>query len=318
MICVALIALIIYVREYFADQSIMNHVISTTPQHLLPSSKNAENVMYGRRIAKTKRMIVCGLVRDIKNDLPRVKRTIDRFSKMWKDFTLILVENDSSDGTRHELLKWRDENVSKSKYKIIILGCGVDNEEVCHIPIASQKTHDHDINTTRIRKMAYLRNLYVDYISKNLSTWDYMAVWDLDMTSKLFLDGVAHNTFLLENDLDVSGVCSYGAYRFMNNQLYYDTYAHIPEGEVWKGYNNKLKHDTKLRKDLNIPPTEKPFKCESCFGGFVIYKIRDVLYSQALYSTNEQLPCEHVPFNMSLPGKMLSNPGSVHYINKND
>ena len=89
----------------------------------------------GFKYAATKRIVIAALVRDVEERLPEIKKKVERVAKIFKDYRVLIVENDSKDNTRQELLKW-----SKTNPKITILGCGRNVKE-CSIKMAKTKTN---------------------------------------------------------------------------------------------------------------------------------------------------------------------------------
>ena len=73
---------------------------------------------------KDKNVIICGLARDISNKIPYLEKNLETLTKNFKDHLILTVENDSKDDTRERLKQL------KSKYNLIVLGCGVDPRTV--------------------------------------------------------------------------------------------------------------------------------------------------------------------------------------------
>lgn len=119
--------------------------------------------------------------------------------------TVLLVENDSTDNTRQLLLDWAAEAGSR----VFILGCGV-NAPVC--TLNAPATVGHPVSSARIRKMATLRNLILDFLAaeKTKIEYDYLFVWDCDIIGRLYADGVAHTMGVFHSRADVDGMCALG------------------------------------------------------------------------------------------------------------
>jgi hypothetical protein len=139
-----------------------------------------------------------------------------------------LKENDSTDNTRQELLAWADKNKN-----VTILGCGT-NAPSCKMSWPKTIGHPHDF--TRIKKMATLRNLYIDYVKENLSDYDWLLVWDMDIIASFYKDGLLNtmNYFSKDEDHNIDGICAYG----VNNDWLlgfqdYDMFAHKELTPQW-------------------------------------------------------------------------------------
>ena len=116
--------------------------------------KNIYNI--GASYASKQKVVICGLARDIAKNIDRLKVVLERLGSYFLQYKIIIVENDSNDESRPMLLEW-----SKQNPNVIILGCGVNVKE-CKLSLKSYSSFDAGAN--RIGKMAYLRNIYLNYI----------------------------------------------------------------------------------------------------------------------------------------------------------
>lgn len=280
----------------------------------LKSRYNAA-VRNGFDVAKTKRVVFAALVRDVAARMPEIEKKVEKMGKMFEDYRVLIVENDSSDGTRKYLLNWAKRNP-----RVTVLGCG-RNAQSCSIKKASVKTDGHGVDRQRISKMVDLRNIYLDEIKTNpeLHNFDYAIFWDLDMIGSVYIDGVAHSMDYLESDRDVNVVCAYGIYRWGLLTLFYDTYALLHKGEPFH-IDMKTVHD--IRKGLweaKYDRGEDPVEVDSCFSGFAIYRIDPLLSDGVFYdmSPENNLECEHVRLNMKIKGKKVFNPSMINLVLEN-
>jgi len=257
---------------------------------------NLKEMQAGKIYISNSKIVICGLIRDAGYRIHLIKNKLYNVTKYFKDYRILIVENDSTDNTRKYLLDW-----SKEDNKVIILGCGVNQPE-CKLNL--QKTIEHPIATWRIEKMIYLRNLCIDYIKNNLADFDLMMVYDLDLISSLDEKGLYHTGYLLNNK-DIDAVCSNGI-TFVHNR-YYDTYAH-------KELNNKDLDDlTDSDFRCNLPPR----KVLSCFGGCTIYKIPSIINMkyEIEFDGNNMPLCEHRSFNKKM--NVYYNPKWLHTVYMN-
>lgn len=280
-----------------------------------PNLKENTDKMQNTGLAhlKTKSVVITTLLRDAAKNLPQIQRRAEKVGKIFKDYRIIVVENDSSDGTRIRLLEWRKRNP-----KIIILGCGVNSPEECHIPSASQKTDGHSVDRKRIGKMVGLRNVYLDYIKRNLPHFDYTVMWDMDIIGTVYLDGIINSIGHLETSKNTDGICAYGIYRWGPLTLYYDTYAHLDHGDNFH-IDLKTIHDLKKGLAVRYPRGTPPKKVDSCFSGFTIYRTSSLLGKEVRYdmSGEENLECEHVRLHKHLKN-MYMNPSMIHLVLMNE
>lgn len=172
-------------------------------------------------------------------------------------------------------------------------------------------TIGHQINNTRIAKMAMLRNVYIDRIeelqfpketnslrevpketnshrefpsginslrefpssSQSEQEWDYVIMWDLDIIGSTYVDGIATSFYEFEANPAIDAICANGIYSHGFSDFYYDTYAHE---EMGKNNNKKDKwlHDINMLLWTGRYKRGEPlYRCRSCFGGFTIYKL---------------------------------------------
>jgi hypothetical protein len=285
----------------------------TIPENL--KEKYYSSVSSGFNSSKLKKVVFAALVRDVEERLPQIEKKVEKMGKIFKDYRVLIVENDSKDGTRKYLLNWAKRNP-----KITILGCGY-NENKCSIKKASEKTEGHGVDRIRIKKMVDLRNIYLTEIKENseLRDYDYAIFWDLDAIGAVYLDGVAHTINYLDQKPSVDVVCAYGIYRWGLLTLFYDTYALLHKGEKFH-IDMKTAHD--IRKGLwetKYDRGEDPVEVDSCFSGFSIYRIDSLLPDNVIYdmSPENNLECEHVRLNMKIKGKKVINPSMIHLLLEN-
>ena len=273
---------------------------------------------YGFSKMKDKRVVICTLLRDVAKRLEEIKIRAERMGKAFGDYRIVVVENDSSDGTRIALKKWRDDNC-----RVIILGCGINSQsDTCNMPKASTKTDGHSVDRKRIEKMTHLRNIYLDYVKRYLSDYDFAIVWDMDIVGTVYLDGVANTigyfTHPHSSIKNADAICAYGVYRWGWLTLYYDTYAHIDKEDKFH-IDLKTVHDIKKGIGNQYTRGTEPIKVISCFSGFTIYRVSSLLANKTIYdmSPPDNLECEHVRLHRHLKNIYL-NPSMIHFVLLND
>ena len=268
----------------------------------------------GTKEMKNSTIVICTLLRDVAEKIPDIKKRTERLGEEFIDYRVVVVENDSSDGTRILLKEWAKENP-----KVVLLGCGVNSlDDECHINQASSKTDGHSLGRRRVEKMVYLRNIYLNYILRNFPHFDYCAMWDLDIIGSVYIDGVAntigHFTSPRSPAYKADCICAYGVFRFLYLKLYYDTYAHIDEGDSYHVDLHSIHH---LKKTLpkQYDRGTPPISVQSCFGGFSIYQIPSLLKYDAKYdmSSDNNIECEHFRLNKKLK-KIYLNPSMIHLV----
>lgn len=249
-----------------------------------------------------KNIIICGLARDIKKELPYIEQNLSTFTQNCKDHLILIVENDSKDGSRQLLLNL------KNKFNIVLLGCDQDSP-IC---VMNSQRYGHVKTKSRISKMVDIRNIYMDYInSLSPNLYDYVIMLDLDIMASVYKDGLHNTAYYLSRypDIDMIGansICLNVFRYFLNKKPYYDDYAMKP--------NIKTIDHTKK---ANGTP-EDLIRVDSCFGGYVIYKFNSIYGKRYQYmeDSNGMPICEHVVFNQQLKSKFI-NPKMVFPVLKN-
>ena len=266
----------------------------------------------GTLYAKTQKIVIAGLLRNCRENIPTIIKRVERLGETFKDYRVLIVENDSSDGTRQALLAW-----AKKNSKVTILGCG-RNSQRCFLRLPP--TQGHSVDRKRIEKMAYLRNIYLKEVRLRFSDFDYLAVWDMDIIGSVYLDGIFNTMSYFKTEPDLTAMCAYGIYQWGPLRLYYDTYATLEKGDNFH-IQTKLLHDLYKGISMQFQRGEPPVPVLSCFSGFTIYKL-SALSGQ--YGTTpkddptKNLECEHVYFHRQLPGKIKMNPSMIHLVILND
>lgn len=310
-------------RHYYRFQLIYNHSILgyETPKefsHVNPEEID-RRVRIGQREMLKSRVVICGLLRDSEGRIPGIIERVNKLTPYYKDYRVLIVENDSTDNTRKELLKWASEDP-----KVMILGCDRINVDECNLNL--KKTEGHSVDWNRINKMQYIRNIYLEKIYSSYSNWDYMMVWDMDILGSIYIDGIS-NSFgyfgsksYTKSVGGIDAICANGIFRWSYIPIYYDTYAHQDITEKSPHISDKLLNDINKGITVRYKRGEPPIRVKSCFGGFAIYKIKSIIENKAVYGTSEKdsgnIECEHIIFNKRLKNIFI-NPSMLYIILKN-
>jgi hypothetical protein len=281
-------------------------------------------ISQGKSYLKSKKVAFCGLIRDGEDRLPNVISKVETIGKYFKDWEVLIVENDSKDKTRSILLDW-----SNSSKKVSVLGCNGVNLSECKLNM--KKTLGHEVTDYRISKMATLRNIYLDELRKR-NDIDLVIVWDFDLISEIDEIGLIKTGYKLSINNNINAVCANGIIKHdivpfisaqkLKNELgvplyfYYDTYAYREFGDKIIGLKNKKFYDFIYSNPEVCDGSFK--KVRSCFGGFTIYKREALLNSN--YGTynddNNEAICEHEFLNEKINGVYHSKE-LLHLVYKN-
>lgn len=289
--------IIIFILCYLYNKNIINSYINQLNSPTDLSCKiNPKKTKEGLEYLKTKKIIVCGLLRNGEKNIEFIKQKTEVLSNLFNDYKVLVVENDSSDNTREELLKW----VEETDHKVTVLGCG-ENSKICKLKFP--ETIKHNRGEKIIRKMVNLRNIYLDYINNNkeFDNFDFVAVWDIDLQGSFYVDGLASCGYLFKTNPIINGLCANGTriYNLGFRQLktVYDPYAlvknnisELDDNGSWYKVRNKV---LKCSNDSNAR------KVKSCFNGFMIYRRNALKNKKYTFKQNKngESICEHVTLN---------------------
>jgi glycosyltransferase involved in cell wall biosynthesis len=273
----------------------------------------------GRHHAEHSRIVIAGL---IQNGAFQIKELIQRCNEIvtkFKDYRIVIVENNSTDGTREFLLEWSRED---SKVLILCQDPFQTNNEECDLTNLFERMDptDHSPQPSRIKRMAFLRNVYLEHIQHYYNDFDYLCVMDLDLKGSLFTDGFLHSIHLLNNKkTNMDAIMGNGMLlREKDEFFYYDSFAHVEENEpiMWENAADKAQHDTFVHMHITHRYSSQmvPDKVTSAFGGIALYKIASILKRRYNYSA-EYLCCEHSFFHESM--HVYVNPRFLFLIEKN-
>ena len=306
-VILGLVALVYLLRPASDTECPPTYMLPFTPT-TITQGRVLPTVDEGLNKMKRKKVIFAGLLRDGEKRIPSMIAKIEAVGKYWKDYRVVIVENDSTDRTRELLLEWRKYNP-----RVTVLGCG-ENVKTCKLQLPA--TPDHSWKPSRIRKMAHLRNIYMEYIQEKLFTWDYLFVIDMDIVGNLYIDGVADSVAQMENNKELDALASYGVAPRGNGWYFYDPFSHVEKGhsEIWNNAHEKLNHDAAVWLQSRYSYGDKLEYVRSSFGGATLYKLSKVISSRYDYA-EDKYACEHVFFHKDL--NMAINPSMWHMVFKN-
>ncbi len=237
---------------------------------------------------KTKKAAIAILARDCENTLKSNIKEINKLASYFNESEILVIENDSIDGTRSLLNKWetRSENVT------------ILDENVKY-----ESDEREGSGRNRIYRMAELRNMYIAYFKEKARKFDYLIVVDIDLA---IISADKVRSAIIHAPDDWAGIFANGRfYGLLFNKViwgkYYDNYAFVP---FHSKYNELNYGEIRINNDL-INASLKKLKyvpCISAFGGIGIYKFNYAVNSR--YGTRKnkrsryyQYISEHVPFN---------------------
>src|SRR4051794_31199862 len=105
-------------------------------------------------------IVFAGIGRNVRRTVPYVLKNLERYGRLFAHHQIVVVENDSVDGTREFLSAWAKERPSR-------------------VHIGSDKSQTEHMHHTA--RLAAFRNYYMQHIdSTDDSRFQYLAVFDCD------------------------------------------------------------------------------------------------------------------------------------------
>jgi len=238
-------------------------------------------------IIKEKSVIITGCCINVERFIQNNLNIINKIGEQFKEYKVVIYENDSKDNTRKILLDNKKEN-----YHYIF---------------------ENNVNIkNRTERIAHCRNTILEYIISNYADFDYMLMLDLDdIMSSGMLTNTIHSCFLYK--------CEQWDAMFANcSNEYYDIYALRKKNYLtsccWNNVNvakqngmpHRIAYNEYIQKYIiNYPIDKKLIPVISAFGGAGLYKIKSIIHSNCKYLGVEEKHldrqiCEHVSFNNTL------------------
>lgn len=325
---------VLQVQKFYREHFLRNLDPITQQYHQQFSSPleiQADIELYSQRVQEGKEywgkksILLAGLIRNAVTNIPFLMKFYEKMKKYSSKTLFIIVENNSVDGTREALLAWAETDTTV----IILCDSKSINTKTCEI-IGHEHFYTQKVpGVPRISKLAYLRNIYLDYITENKleDVYDYLFIKDLDLNGRLFIDGICQTMYFMKHQnwsaISCNGMVlsDYSSEKF----FYYDSFAYTALGDPWEWDNefDKQSHDREVlhyitKRYTHYMDLDPVF---SSFGGFCIYSLEAIQKSKARYqfSTNHKLSCEHAHFHHKLQkiGKIAVNPRMIYLIGYN-
>lgn len=141
------------------------------------------------------KVVICGTSCDNVSDLLQVIKHIEYTGKFFKDYRVIIFENDSSDGSKDILSNWQQSN---DRVKILSKDFGNNKRP-------------------NIAFLAKARNFYLEELENNSQYNDFemVVIVDLDMRYGWDIRGVLHSFSHIE---ERDAVCSNGIFSSQRNR----------------------------------------------------------------------------------------------------
>jgi len=274
-----------------------------------------DRVHVSREACRRETIIFTGLCQNHGHNVIRFWLPIlEKWGSEFHDYRVLIMENDSTDGTRQLLLQEARRNP-----KMLVL-CDDDtplNIQNCSLGVSSspdKQSKEKDL-ARRLHVLATLRDNYMNRINRKWSHYTHLVVidWDLvgDLSEEGFFDSLQ---YLRDNKADGVAVNSYH-YTKKHHWRFFDTFPLLNHHRCVAIHRDKVRLDKdtcdRLTKRLLYNEIH-PFRVESAFGGICIYNMASVIQRDASYvrpppgTKKCDIQCEHSTFNQNL--QIIINP----------
>lgn len=248
---------------------------SAFPCHPGLEAAYTARVAAGRDRMREATVVICGLCRDVRHYLPRFASRVERLGALFRDYQVVLYENDSADRTLEFLEDW-----SRKNPRIHVLSDQLGALSYPQVRSAERAT-----------KLALYRNRCREYAVRHFAQSHFLIVADADLAGGWSFDGIA-STFGHE-DWDFVGSNGLAKRRFENPEdqpgyIHFDAWAFRKAGHPAPHPNHEV-NGLVFRRGQPLVPVW------SCFGGLGVYRIESLRNSA--YSGPD---CEHVELHQRM------------------
>jgi hypothetical protein len=211
-------------------------------------------------------ILLVGIAKNVRPDIARVLSNVDACGEIFARHKVVIVENDSTDGTTEFLRRWAGQKSNRAH---------IDASDVYSARMFQSPP------VPGARYLAGFRNVYMEYIeNQNAEHYPLVGVFDCDEVNARSIEResiVAAIRFLYEEP-------SRAAVFANQRGFYYDIWALRHEvwcpGDCWQEYqawcDMGLGHEGGWAcvgaRQVHISTTAAPIEVDSAFGGFSIYK----------------------------------------------
>jgi hypothetical protein len=267
----------------------------------------SEEAKNGMKLFRNKKIIITGLIYNSESQIQYITEWFNIVKSLCYECHIVIVENNSKDNTRKFCELWRNSDPEHVHLVCNSLQCDGNWQVI----------NDKSPFSNRIKKMAFLRNKYVEYISKNFKEMDYVFVIDFDLKGTLFWDGIFHSIFQFYSNPSINVIACNGI--VAGSLLYYDSFAYAKDKSElrWNSTFDKQNHDQDVLQNISqhYQNSLEMDKVMSAFGGFCIYKFVDFIDKYYGYE-EKRFACEHCIYHEQYDNVQL-NPKMIFIIEEN-
>lgn len=243
-------------------------------------------------------IVICSIVRDAAEGLRHNIPVIQELCRFFKEYKIVIYENDSKDKTKSILESWRTSDPSN----IHIVSEDTDSSKT--IPSPKSVAVNPFFSRRRIEKMASLRNKYLEYIDRHNWSPTYIMIVDLDV-AQLFLNPIL-NSFNRTEEWDAITAYGYSTSPRLKRR-YHDTYAFCEKGGAGKPQTEIMIHRYADTLASQCESSDALIPVDSAFGGLAIYKAEGIMGLRYTVEQNDdprvEVRCEHFGLNRQMAAR---------------
>lgn len=246
-----------------------------------------------------KSILIAALARDCKEAIIKNIPKIELLRKEFISSHVVIIENDSKDGTKDILKQWEKQSEG---VKVIM-----NNFGTITISKSSESILHPGSSLHRISKMTKYRNMYMDYAKNVDFRIDYLIAIDIDIEDFSPTDIIK---CIKDAPNDWGGLFANGRTYYYHISKYFDMFAFLPSNfNEAINFKNMITNNHILEKLLR---QHKFVECISAFGGIGIYKwdiIKDSHYETFPNNNSKifEMQCEHISLNKNVINKGYKN-----------
>jgi hypothetical protein len=246
----------------------------------------------GKKKAARSRIVFGALARDVTSTLDGMKTKIQGLGSLFKDYRVVIFENDSTDGTRRLLQQWQTENP-----KIQLLTCCEDGNCECRLSVKNL----HQVGMESIQRMDKLRHFrqrVLRHVQQHYNDYDYYMIIDFDLPGAIYRDGFL-STFS-RDDFDMVFARGLTTFPIINTALY-DGIAYLSDTDSFDDKSNDLETAIHINKDLRSLRIGSPWApARSGFNGMAVYRMKSILNATYILSDRKKHRCEHIDLHYDM------------------
>lgn len=243
----------------------------------------------GRRNMSKRSAVICGLARDIVATAETSLRIAEIIGEQFGDCRILVVENDSTDGTGRLLSEW-----ANARNNVTVISRVLD-----------EPRWGSSLHPDRFAQLARHRNVCVEWVRYNADDADCVIIFDFDLHKGVSIEG-------LQNSFGFDGwdaMFSNGISAPIMNDL--SQWPMFFDALPFRFPGQEIAPDMAETNALGFRRGSPPVRVWSAFGGLAAYR-REAFLCGARYEGGE---CEHVAFHRTLRlrgfDELFMNPSQI-------